>query len=163
VARGIARLHGATAALVVACLCAGCDWPWRHDMADQPSPSAAAGPRPAARGSMPLASEGPFDPDVGESVVSPLQRHPSNAAKGSELYWKYCVPCHGPTGSGSDGAIAKYFPRVGDLRSSDVQRHGDGWLYAVITSGTQLMPAYGHELDPRERWLIVEFLRTLAH
>ena len=29
-----------------------CDWPWRHDMADQPSRPAAAGPRlPATVGS----------------------------------------------------------------------------------------------------------------
>jgi mono/diheme cytochrome c family protein len=61
-----------------------------------------------------------------------------------------------------DGAVAKYFPRVGDLGSPDVQQHTDGWLYALITSGTPVMPAYGHELDSRERWQIVRFVRTLA-
>jgi mono/diheme cytochrome c family protein len=59
--------------------------------------------------------------------------------------------------------VAKYFPRVGDLTSTDVQKHGDGWFYAIITVGTPTMPAYGHELDARERWQIVRFVRTLAH
>ena len=74
----------------------------------------------------------------------------------------YCNPCHGPTGSGFDSPVGKYFPRVADLSSMDVQRHGDGWVYATITNGTDLMPAYRHELDPRERWEVVAFIRTLG-
>src|SRR5206468_3230399 len=104
----------------------------------------------------------PFDRQLGESVVNPLRDSEVAPRAGVELYRSYCVPCHGANGSGVDGPIAGYFPRVGDLRSSDVQRHGDGWLYAMITNGTDLMPAYGHELEPRERWAVVAFVRTLA-
>ena len=74
----------------------------------------------------------------------------------------YCVPCHGQSGSATDAVIAKYFSRVGDLTSDEVQKHADGWFYAIVTSGTATMPAYGHELDSRERWQIVRFVRTLA-
>ena len=51
---------------------------------------------------------------------------------------------------------------TGDLTTSDVQRHADGWFYAVITNGTEHMPRSAHELDPSERWQIVRFVRTLG-
>ena len=161
-AAGVTRLRCGAAAFVAAVVCAGCDWPWRHDMADQPSPAAAAGPRSPAAGSTPVGTQGPFDRRLGESVANPLAGGQSDIAAGRALYALYCIPCHGPGGSGVNASVAKYFPRVGDLTSFEVQQHGDGWLYATITTGTDLMPAYGHELDPQERWSVVEFVRTLA-
>jgi len=152
----------AAALASMACAAIACDWPWRHDMADQPSASADRGPRPPAQGASPLAARGPADPGDADQVPN---RVPLNAAEidaGRQLYAIYCVPCHGASGTGTDSAVAKYFPRVGDLASADVQKHGDGWLYAIITTGTPLMPAYGHEIDARERWQIVRFVRTMA-
>lgn len=146
---------GVAAAVIACVLSAACDWPWRHDMADQPSRPPAAGPRSPAPGSIPTAAQGPFDRVAGETISNPL---PADAptAPGKALYEKYCVPCH-------DGPVGQYFPRMPQLGSPDVQRHGDGWIYATITNGTPLMPAYGHELDPTERWQIVRFVRRIAH
>jgi S-disulfanyl-L-cysteine oxidoreductase SoxD len=140
--------------LAVCIATAACDWPWRHDMANQPSRPAAAGPRSPAPGSNPTAAQGPLDRAAGESVSNPLPPGASTAT-GKALYEKYCLPCH-------DGPVGQYFPRMPQLGSPDVQRHGDGWIYATITDGTALMPAYGHELDPTERWQIVRFVREMA-
>ncbi len=143
------------ALVLAACIvAAACDWPWRHDMANQPSRPAAAGPRSPAPGSIPTAAQGPFDRDAGETVSNPLPANAS-AAAGKALYEKYCLPCH-------DGPVGRYFPRMPQLGSPDVQRHGDGWIYATITNGTALMPAYGHELDPADRWQIVRFVRQMG-
>ena len=156
------------AAFALAMLCAApwvsaaCDWPWRHDMANQPSPAAEQGPRQPAVRVLPRSESGPVDPAAGEFVANPVGADASVVESGRALYGIYCLPCHGLNGSGTDGAVAKYFPRVGDLRSADVQQHGDGWFYAVITLGAAAMPAYGHELETRERWQIVRFIRTLA-
>jgi mono/diheme cytochrome c family protein len=150
-------------ALVACLMSVGCDWPWRHDMVDQPSPAASQGPRSPAPGAAPFGRLEPIDPAAGEAVVNPIPSDRSTIGTGKALYDGYCVPCHGASGSGRDGAVAKYFPRVGDLTSADLQKHGDGWFYAIITVGTPTMPAYGHELDARERWQIVRFVRTLAH
>jgi S-disulfanyl-L-cysteine oxidoreductase SoxD len=154
---------GAAVMFLVGAVSGACDWPWRHDMADQPSPATRQGPRPPAEGTWPLAETGPVDPAAGESISNPLSADQTAIGAGRVLYEKYCRPCHGTSGSGSDSVVARYFPRVGDLSSPAVQQHGDGWLYAVITIGTQTMPAYGHELDSRERWQIVCLLRTLRH
>jgi hypothetical protein len=59
--------------------------------------------------------------------------------------------------------VAREFaPPMGDLTSADVQRHGDGWFYAIVTSGTEHMPRASHELTPDERWHVVQFVRTLG-
>jgi mono/diheme cytochrome c family protein len=155
------RARLAIVTLLAAAASSGCDWPWRHDMTDQPSPPAFHGPRSPAAGSLPVAARAPFDRETGERVANPLPAG-TPVATGRAIYAMYCVPCHGFSGSGQDGPVAKFFPRVGDLAAPDVQRHGDGWLYATITNGTDTMPSYGHELDPIERWQVVQFVRTLA-
>ncbi|HWK12171.1 MAG TPA: cytochrome c [Vicinamibacterales bacterium] len=140
------------AVLLSSAVSAGCDWPWRHDMYNQPSPSPSAGPRDPAPGAIPLESRGPYDRLAGESVASPLPAR--GAGDGRALHDIYCAPC-------DDGAVGRFFPRMPLLNSADVQRHGDGYLYATITNGTGLMPSYGHVLDPAERWQIVQFLRSM--
>jgi len=141
----------ALAVLIVACAAStACDWPWRDDMVNQPSRPAAAGPRTPAAGAIAM-------------EASPLEREASgrqperdaSAERGRALYQKYCFACHG-------GAVEQYFPPMPQLSSPEVQQHDDGWLYMTITRGTALMPSYGHELAPRERWEIVRFLRTMA-
>jgi len=145
-----------------ACVSAACDWPWRHDMTNQPSPAAEQGPRQPAPRVLPRSESGPVDGATGELVTNPVAADASVVENGRALYGIYCAPCHGLNGSGTEAAVAKYFPRVGDLRSAELQQHGDGWFYAVIAFGTTTMPAYGHELAPGERWQIVRFIRTLA-
>jgi mono/diheme cytochrome c family protein len=153
-ATGVMGVRRGVAALLACAISAGCDWPWQHEMAEQPSPAAAAGPRSPAVASIPREARGPFERSSGESVTSPLAAD-GPVAKGEALYRIYCVPCH-------DGPVKQYFPKMPQLASPEVQQHGDGWLYATITNGTELMPAYGHELAPSERWEIVRYLRRMA-
>jgi mono/diheme cytochrome c family protein len=108
-----------------------------------------------------MAETGPVDA-AAEAFTNPLPADRATIGHGRALYEMYCIPCHGTDGAGTGGAVAKFFPRVGDLGSIDVQQHGDGWLYAIITNGTPMMPAYGHELDARERWQVARFVRTFA-
>jgi mono/diheme cytochrome c family protein len=149
------RRRLASAVLVGCCAASiGCDFPWRYDMHNQPSPSAATGPRSPASGSFALEADRPFTRQDGESVTNPLPVEESVQA-GEALYRTYCLPCHG-------GAVGQYFPRMPSLTSADVQRHGDGWWYATITNGTGLMPSSRYELTPHERWQIVHFVRQMT-
>ena len=146
--------------LLVAISVAACgDWPWRHDMVNQPSAAIASDARAPAGETMPLGSELPMSRDAAErQLQNPIARDAPVAA-GRALYETYCSPCHGPTGTG-DGSVAPYFPALPDLTGADVQQHGDGWFYETITNGTERMPRYLAELTPDERWQIVHFLRA---
>ena len=161
------RVTGARLALVAgwlaACsVAAGCaDWPWLHDMKNQPSPSLASSSRPPAAGSLPISGETPLDREAADARL----RNPIASAmaegRGRALYEAYCVPCHGANGE-ADGPVSKYFGRMRHLTDPEVQQHGDGWLFATISNGTDRMPRYANELTPAERWQIVNVIRSMA-
>ena len=81
---------------------------------------------------------------------------------GKELYGIYCTPCHGESGKG-DGPVAKKFvPTPVDISATGHgAHHPDGDLFAVLTHGKNGMPAFHGDLTPKERWLVIAYLRTL--
>lgn len=96
------------------------------------------------------------------SLWSPVKATESSLLAGKELYRVYCAPCHGASGKG-DGPVAKKFvPTPVDISpSGHGAHHPDGDLFAVLTHGRNGMPAFRGDLTPRERWLVVAWLRTL--
>jgi mono/diheme cytochrome c family protein len=141
-----------SAVIAIAVVAAACgDWPWRHEMVNQPSRSMSATARPAVDGTIARSAQ---RPTVGR------QASPPNDA-GRALYASYCVPCHGVAGEG-DGPVGRYFGTMRALTDSQVQQHDDSWLFDAITNGTDRMPRYSHELTLDERWRIVQFLRYMG-
>jgi mono/diheme cytochrome c family protein len=138
-----------------------CDWPWRHDMADQPSVTVASSSRLPAASTLPVDGEIVLSADQAEQQL----RNPIPSAApvdvGRALYRSYCEPCHGANGT-NDGPASKYFLPMRTLDSPEAQQHGDGWLFAIITNGTDKMPSSRYELTPDERWQIVHFIRRMA-
>lgn len=96
------------------------------------------------------------------SVANPV---PSNAASldaGKLLYTKNCYNCHGKKGKG-DG------PKSGDLDKSPkdftkatFQSQTDGSLFWKMTEGRKPMPSFKKDLNPTERWQVINYIRTLA-
>jgi mono/diheme cytochrome c family protein len=154
------RLTAIAAVVALICLCAlvACDWPWRHDMVDQPSLQTATSPRPPAAGAVPISGELPIDRDVAERALNNPIAGAGPTETGRALYGSYCSPCHGIGGIGN-GPVARFFAPPGDLTSATVQQHSDGWIYATITNGTARMPRQGTELSPQERWEVVNVVR----
>jgi len=96
------------------------------------------------------------------SLWNPEKATESALLAGKELYGVYCAPCHGASGKG-DGPVAKKFvPTPADISASGHgAHHPDGDLFAVLTHGRNGMPDFRGDLTPRERWLVVAWLRTL--
>ncbi len=84
---------------------------------------------------------------------------------GRALFEAQCTPCHGNTGAG-DGPIGRTLnPAPADLRLHAVPGvHTDGALYLWVTQGItgSPMPAFANVLSERDRWDIVNYVRTLA-
>jgi len=148
-ARSVKRERLAALAIISVLSHAGCDWPWQHDMADQPSRPASAGARPPAAGSVPASESGPA-------------RSRGDLDTGRQRYSTYCAPCHGASGRGEGPVAREFAPPMGDLTSAEVQRRSDEWLFAVISNGTERMPRSAYELDRSERWAIVRYVRALG-
>lgn len=129
------------------------------DMAESPAIGYQEGPRlPAPAGAVPLQGEAVI-PE--EFPVNPIPADASSLQRGEILYDMHCGLCHGPGGTG-DGPLAKYFPRtpenlVGERASAEF----DGSVYLVIQQGFGEMPPLAENLTVRERWDVINYVRTL--
>lgn len=138
-------------------------------------PITGAGPLPIPAQSIPV--EGPaFIP--GEGVpVNPVPADAVSIARGAQLYSINCQMCHGDTGEGN-GAVSPFLvkKKPANLTSEAVQSKPDGSMFLTISNGifnpsntlfpdvqfSGQMPPLNENLSVRERWDVVNFLRTLV-
>jgi mono/diheme cytochrome c family protein len=86
-----------------------------------------------------------------------------NLSIGKSLYSKHCKSCHGKEGYGDGPKAAEQEGDLGDFSSEDTQSQSDGALFYKITTGREDMPKFEKKIpDAEDRWLIVNYMRTLA-
>src|SRR5210317_2259800 len=86
-----------------------------------------------------------------------------NMAIGKSLYSKHCKSCHGNEGYGDGNKAAGLSGDLGDFSSGEFQSQSDGALFYKTTFGRDDMPEYTKKMpDDEDRWLIVNYMRTLA-
>jgi mono/diheme cytochrome c family protein len=134
---------------------------WVSFMEIQPSFKPMEHPLPVAVDSIPI--EGAAY-TVGLGVpVNPVSADDVSRQRGAELFSINCVPCHGKQGKG-DGVIGNFFKfKPANLTTYEVQQNSDGALFFIISNGVAgRMPALNENLFVRERWDVVNFIRTLG-
>jgi len=100
--------------------------------------------------------------DVAARLPNPVRPTPESIAAGQQDFAVFCTPCHGLGGKGDGPVAAKFIPPP-DLTNAGLQKaRTDGYWYSYIGVGGAVMPAYGEALSPRERWDVVNYVRTLA-
>jgi mono/diheme cytochrome c family protein len=137
------------------------------DMANQISTKPQEGDaavRPFPSQSVPMAGTKttPFvhDAQAATKLSNPVKPTVESIANGRRLYAVYCVPCHGTSGTG-DGLVGeKFMARPFNLTTPRVQKEvPDGHIFAYITYGDGVMPSYGNDMSPSERWNVVNYIR----
>lgn len=114
-------------------------------------------------------------PGLGEPV-NPVPADEASISRGAELYQINCKMCHGDTGQGN-GTVAAFLvkKKPADLTSEAVQAKSDGSMFLTISYGiwnpnntlfpevqfSGQMPPLNENLTIRERWDLVNFIRTL--
>lgn len=84
-------------------------------------------------------------------------------AIGKALYNKHCKSCHGKEGYGDGPKADEMTGDLGDFSSAEYQAQTDGELFYKTTFGRDDMPEYTKKMpDDEDRWLIVNYMRTLA-
>jgi len=92
----------------------------------------------------------PTDPDVDKSI-------------GKSLYSKHCKSCHGKEGYGDGSKADEVDGDPGDFSSEEFQAQTDGALFYKSSFGRDDMPEYTKKMpDDEDRWLIINYMRTLA-
>ena len=139
-------------------------WPWTRDMMNQPSIKAQEGvmtPLPVQ--SVPV---GGYPTPVLERLAAyrlanPVPATVDSIERGHQYYTIFCVPCHGVSGKG-DGPVGKKLPVPPmNLTNDFIQKESfENWTYAMISFGGRVMPAYAADLNQRDRWDIVNYMRN---
>jgi mono/diheme cytochrome c family protein len=94
--------------------------------------------------------------------------------RGRLLYEVTCIQCHGAEYDGKGNVGVALVNKPADLRSAVVQNKTDGSMFLTITNGVigkaivsgvsvdQIrMPALNENLTVRDRWDLVNFIRSL--
>jgi len=84
-------------------------------------------------------------------------------AIGKSLYSKHCQSCHGKEGYGDGPKADEMTGDLGDFSSEEYQAQTDGALFYKTSFGRDDMPEFTKKMpDDEDRWLIVNYMRTLA-
>jgi mono/diheme cytochrome c family protein len=95
-----------------------------------------------------------------EAMLNPLPSSPEVLAHGEWIFTRFCQLCHGPAGEG-DGPMIKKFPEPPSLNRQRARDYTDGHIFHVAMRGQNVMPSYAKQLEAREIWAAVHYIRKL--
>ena len=97
-----------------------------------------------------------------EAMQNPIAAD-TDAAIGKSLYKKHCKSCHGDEGYGDGPKADEMEGELGDFSTEEFQAQSDGALFYKTTIGRDDMPEFTKKMpDDEDRWLIINYMRTLA-
>lgn len=133
--------------------------PFPTDMAVSPAVGYQEGPRLSPPvGAVPIQGEAVIPEEFPQN---PVLADAVSLQRGQILYNFHCALCHGDAGQG-DGSLAEYFVRTPEnLGAGRVAAEFDGSVYLVIQHGFGEMPSLAENLTVRERWDVINYVRTL--
>jgi mono/diheme cytochrome c family protein len=101
-------------------------------------------------------------PDKYEKMQNPVAAD-TDKDIGKALYNKHCKSCHGKEGYGDGPKADEQEGDLGDFSSEEYQAQSDGALFYKTSFGRDDMPEYTKKMpEDEDRWLIVNYMRTLA-
>ncbi len=101
-------------------------------------------------------------PEKYQKMQNPIDADEDKAV-GKSLYSKHCQSCHGKQGYGDGKKADEVEGDLGDFSTEEFQAQTDGALFYKTTIGRDDMPEYTKKMpDDEDRWLIVNYMRTLA-
>jgi Cytochrome C oxidase, cbb3-type, subunit III len=150
---------------------AGCDNTLRQDMANQPRQDTLS---PATffqdgRSERPIIDNtvvrGAIDEDslfiAKESNAFPLPVTAELLVRGQDRYNIFCSPCHGLQGDGQGMVTLRGMKHPPTFHEERLRNDPTGYFFDVITNGFGAMNGYSAQLNPRDRWAIVVYVRAL--
>ena len=81
--------------------------------------------------------------------------------RGQERFNIFCAPCHDQTGNGRGMVVQRGYRQPPSLHIERLKTVDAGYIFDVITNGFGAMPDYKAQIDTRDRWRIVAYVRAL--
>ena len=83
--------------------------------------------------------------------------------RGHQRYDIYCAPCHGRLGNGMGMIVQRGFKQPPSYHIERLRNAPVGHFYDVITNGYGAMLNYSQQIQVRDRWAIVAYIRVLQY
>jgi mono/diheme cytochrome c family protein len=81
--------------------------------------------------------------------------------RGEGRYRIFCTPCHGLQGDGNGMVVMRGMKHPPTFHQDRLRQSPNGYFYDVITNGFGAMYGYSAQINPRDRWAIVAYVRAL--
>ena len=81
--------------------------------------------------------------------------------RGQNRFNIYCTPCHAHLGNGDGMIPSRGFRHPPTYHQDRLRKVLDGYIFDVITTGFGAMQDYSAQVEPRDRWAIVAYIRAL--
>ncbi len=132
-------------------------------MEDQPSIGYQEPPRRLpAEGAVPISR--PAYLDLPANLQNPVPADEVSLQRGEILFSIHCSVCHGRKGL-ADGPVVEYWQadarRPANLTAERFRQYPDSLLYGVITNGIGGMPPLRENMNERQYWDLINYVRTL--
>jgi mono/diheme cytochrome c family protein len=91
----------------------------------------------------------------------PIEVTAETLTRGQERFNIYCAVCHDRTGSGDGMVVRRGYKKPPSFHLDRLRQAPVGYIYDVISNGFGAMPDYAAQIQPKDRWAIVAYLRAL--
>jgi len=81
--------------------------------------------------------------------------------RGQERFNIYCTPCHDRTGAGNGMVVQRGYRQPPSFHIDRLRQADAGHFFDVMTNGFGAMSDYKVQVDARDRWAIVAYIRAL--
>lgn len=81
--------------------------------------------------------------------------------RGQERYDIFCAPCHDQSGNGRGMVVQRGYRQPPSFHIDRMKEADPGYMFDVITNGFGAMPDYKAQIDARDRWRIVAYVKAL--
>lgn len=83
--------------------------------------------------------------------------------RGENRYDIYCTPCHGAIGNGLGMIVRRGFKQPPSYHIDRLRNAPVGHFFDVISNGYGAMQNYALQLQPRDRWAVIAYIRALQY
>jgi cytochrome c2 len=96
-----------------------------------------------------------------KTYTTSLRFSDAEIKEGGRLFNIYCGICHGTNldGQGPLYASGKFAAMPANFKDGKYIHMPVGQMYAAIKYGKNMMGAYGSQIDPKQRWMVIAYIK----
>ncbi len=98
-----------------------------------------------------------------KTFTTALRFSEDEMAEGKRTFNIYCAICHGPNldGQGPLFSSGKFASMPANLKDAKYLHMPSGQMYAAIKYGKNMMGSYAAQLDIRQRWMVIAYIKKV--